>query len=244
MLWVDPAVYQSLEKSEEKTVIHSHLRPCMAHKNCIVVGLVGAIGAGKTTVAECFRASGAKVVSADALVHRLLRQNRIRQSVAAALQVTLPLQELALKKTLASVVFSDEEKRKALEALLHPHVDAEIRKVIRQSESKAATPKRVVVLDIPLLLEADMDQYCDELLYVEAPEGIRLQRLSEHRQWPRGEAERRQRCQLPLQDKKRQCSEIIHNDGDTDRTRSQVQAVYNRLIQDGKGGHRSRAPEK
>ena len=44
-----------------------------------------------------------------------------------------------------------------------------------------------------------------------------------------GELERRQQCQWPLQEKKQRCSLALRNDGGLDRTRREVQALFNRL---------------
>ena len=77
-----------------------------------VIGLLGGIGAGKTTVGRLFGELGADVLAADAMVHRFLRRAAVRARIAAALGQALPEDAAALRQALAARIFSSPEDRR------------------------------------------------------------------------------------------------------------------------------------
>src|ERR1700681_4761490 len=114
----------------------------------IILGLTGSIGMGKSTTAKLFAEAGVPVYDADATVHRLYEGE-----AAAAIEAAFPGTTAAGKVDrikLAARVLDDPEALRRLEAIVHPLVrEAEARFL---SEALAGGAK-VVVLDIPLLLE-------------------------------------------------------------------------------------------
>ena len=191
------------------------------------IGLLGGIGSGKTTVGGLFQDLGADLVSADEIVHRLLRQEGVRKRLAAALGCPLPRGDRALRRFLAERIFRAAEDRRRVEGVLHPLVDREIR---RRLARRATAP--AVVLDVPLLLEAGMTHYCDTLVFVQAPGTVRLSRVEEARGWKPAEVRAREHAQASLAAKRAASDWLIDNGDGLDATRAQVAELWESLVDD------------
>jgi dephospho-CoA kinase len=141
----------------------------------LLVGLTGGIGSGKSTVARLLEERGAVVIEADALARDAIEPgtpgfDRVVQAFGPG--VITP--EGALDRTaLARIVFADAERRRALEAIVHPEV---ARRFAEEVDRYAGTD-RVVVYDVPLLVERGLAPAFDVVLTVAAPEGSRIARV-------------------------------------------------------------------
>jgi dephospho-CoA kinase len=194
-----------------------------------VVGLVGGIGAGKSTVAEEFRRRGGHVVSADPLGHAALREPSIRAAVLRhwGPSVADPDGEID-RKALAVSVFSDERARKELEALVFPWIEARVREEVAAAD---AEPKvRFVLLDAAVMLEAGWNNACDRLVYIHVPRAVRLERLAARRGWSEVEVEARERAQLPLTEKAARADFEVDNSGPLEALGPQVDRVLELLL--------------
>jgi dephospho-CoA kinase len=140
----------------------------------IVIGLTGSIGMGKSTVASQFAAMGAKLCSADAIVHVLLKTDT---RVRAAIKKEFPqafIDGAIDRNVLGKIIFADDQKRKRLEAILHPRVQNIENRFVQKNKQLGT---KVVVLDIPLLFETGGEQRCDVVIVASAPYFIQKQRV-------------------------------------------------------------------
>jgi dephospho-CoA kinase len=150
----------------------------------IVVGLVGRIGAGKSTVARRFAEHGAEVIDADALAHAVLAEPDVVREVVARFGADVVDDAGRVRRgALAAAVFGDGPEQmaalRALEAIVHPRVRRRIRAAL-DAVAAAPTSKgrpHVVVLDVPLLVQAGWDDLCDRLVVVQCDEAVRRARL-------------------------------------------------------------------
>ena len=150
----------------------------------IVVGLVGRMASGKSTVAEMFAALGASVIDADAIAHEVLDEPEVRRAVAARFGPGVLAADGRIDRpALARAVFGDGVEPGALadlEALVHPGVRTRMEAALdahRRAEKAAGGP-RVVVLDVPLLVQAGWAGACDRIVVVECDEAVRRARLA------------------------------------------------------------------
>ena len=118
-------------------------------------------------------------------------------------------------------------KKEILNDIVHPFVKAETHRRLKQIEK--ATPKAVVILDVPLLIEAGMHKELQEVIVVYAPEHIQLQRLMQRDNLSEAEALARIRSQLPIEEKKKVASIVIDNTGSKDKTRQVTLSIYQYL---------------
>lgn len=139
----------------------------------IVIGLTGGIATGKSVLASQFEACGVKVFNADACVHQLLGPNG---TAVAAVEKAFPsavIKGAVDRAALGKIVFADDAKLGALEAILHPFVRAaEIAFVMSQAKQR----KRACVLEIPLLFETGADVLCDIVVTTYCPAFLQEQR--------------------------------------------------------------------
>ena len=132
----------------------------------IILGLTGSVAMGKTTISKIFAEEGIAVHDADATVHKLMaKEGKAYKAVTKAFPTSLDDKGAIDRKHLASIIFTDPDKRALLESILHPLV-AEDRKA--WLGERRANGDKVVVLDIPLLYEVRADKECDAVAVVSA----------------------------------------------------------------------------
>jgi dephospho-CoA kinase len=193
------------------------------------IGLTGGIASGKSLVARIFEELGAAVVDADRIAREVLTPGGPAYGdVVRAFgpEVVRPDGTLD-RKALAARVFADAAARQRLNALTHPHIR---RRMAEESARLAARSDiEVIVLDIPLLLDTTDGRDLDGIVVVYADECVRQQRLVAREGLSEEDARRRMAAQIPLQDKVARADWVIDNNGPPDRTRAQVQAVWEAL---------------
>lgn len=192
----------------------------------IVIGLVGGIGAGKSAVAAILGRLGCLVVDADRDARAAIDRPDIREQLVRWWGPSVLGDDGKVnRKAVASIVFSDPAQRTRLESLVHPVVKAFRGEVIERARSQGM---RGVVIDAPLLFEAQSDKECDAVIFVDTP----LERRLEHvqaRGWDAAELQRRERAQMPLETKKAACHATVVNDGSLDTLAERVTVVFEDL---------------
>ena len=201
----------------------------------IVIGLTGGIASGKSTVAAMFAELGAAIVSADAIAREVVEPGEpALEEIRAAFgpEVLLPDGRLD-RRRLGAIVFADPERRRRLEAILHPRIRARMRE---QIEAAAGTG-RPVVAEIPLLFESPASRaLVDVTVVVYVDREQQLARLISRDGLTPAEAEARLAAQLPLEEKARLADYVIDNRGQLEHTRAQVVRVWEELVQRADGG--------
>lgn len=194
----------------------------------LIVGLTGALGSGKSTVAKLFRRWGAHVIDADRLAHAALRKDsltyrRITKTFGPAiLKANGPID----RKQLADVVFNDARKRKLLERIVHPFVFRKIGSEIRTSRRK------IVVVEIPLLFETGFERFVHRTVVVDAfPEAL-ARRLKTKRGYSSGQIRARIRAQWPMAKKKERSDFVINNNDGISKTVRQARMVWDQLTKE------------
>ncbi len=175
----------------------------------LIVGLTGGIGAGKSTVANMFAQLGALVVDADQLARQAIEPGSIGfDEVVAEFSSKVVKNGDIDRQKLGSIVFKDSEKRKKLEAIIHPKVQEMLAEKINRLD-----PGDILVYEIPLLVETGAAPKFDYIITVEADIENRLDRLFE-RGMDEDEAERRIAAQASQTEREAIANRVIINDGD------------------------------
>jgi dephospho-CoA kinase len=175
-----------------------------------VVGLTGGIGAGKSTVSARLAAKGAVVVDADAVVKELqARGTPVFDAIVERFgpEVVGPDGELD-RPALAAVVFGDPEALADLNALVWPAVGEEMFR--RMADHQGSD--RVVVLDVPLLVESGRYQAAG-VIVVDAPVEVAIERLVRDRGMTEEEARARMARQVSREDRLAKADFVIDNAG-------------------------------
>lgn len=171
-----------------------------------VIGLTGGIGMGKSTLALQLARLGAKICSADAIVHQLLGQDGEAVDAVGALFPTVVKDGAVDRKALGAIVFADKEQLKRLEQVLHPLVVAAENHFVWEQRRLGA---KLVVLDIPLLFETGADARCDVTLTVSAPPFLQRQRVLKRASMSEEKFLRIVRSQMPDREKRRRSDKVV-----------------------------------
>jgi dephospho-CoA kinase len=192
-----------------------------------VIGLVGGIGAGKSQVARAMEDLGFAVIDSDKEAKAALDRPEVRERLVKwwGDRVLEPTGRVD-RKRVAEIVFSDPAQRTRLEELVHPLVKLRRSELVARAMADGALG---VVVDAPLLLEAGVDQECDYVVFVDAPLEVRETRVR-GRGWQAGELARREKAQLPLEEKRRRADITIVNDGSMEVLAGRVRAMLTRLM--------------
>jgi dephospho-CoA kinase len=193
----------------------------------IVIGVLGGIASGKSTVARLLAGTGGVVLDADAMVSEELASPQLRQRLLAAFGGGIFTPDGRVdRQALSQLVFASPEARSRLEGWVHPRVRARIRAGLEEARAQGRNP---LVLDVPLLLENDADHglasRCDFLVFVDADPKLRDRRAVEARGWAAGEVARREGAQMPLADKAARARHVVRNQGDRAALEESVHAI-------------------
>ncbi|MBA4541567.1 MULTISPECIES: dephospho-CoA kinase [Thermoactinomyces] len=195
----------------------------------MLLGLTGSIATGKSTVAEMLKRRGAVVVDADQVARKVVEPgslglNRIKETFGSEM---LTADGQLDRAKLGELVFADEEARLRLNALLHPLIMDEMKRMTAESLDK--NPKSIVIWDVPLLIEENLTQFVEQVIVVYVPQAIQLKRLMERNHLTKTEAIKRMQSQLSIEEKKKVADYIIDNSGSLEETERQVDQLWRYL---------------
>lgn len=192
-------------------------------------GLTGGIASGKSTVSALFKKWGALVIDADEISRSALKKDSpcFSDTVEAFGESILRENGEIDRRALGALVFSDESKRQRLNGIIHPYVEREIER--RSAEAYAAEPARLILWDVPLLLESASGKKVDKILVVTAEEKLRISRICKRDKLSPAEAVKRIRSQMPETQKRLLADYVIENNGSLKELKQQAREVYERL---------------
>ena len=186
-----------------------------------IIGLTGGIASGKTGASEYLGSLGLGVVDADVISRALTAPGgaalpAIRERFGDG--VFTASGELD-RRALGDIVFSDADRKKELEGIIHPMVQKQALEAIRD----AAEP--IVVLSVPLLFETGMDVLCDEVWVMSVERDAQIMRVMARDRLTREQAIRRIESQMSQEARESRADVVIRTDRDVSETRSQLSAL-------------------
>ncbi len=192
---------------------------------------------GKTTVLRFFKKSGAYIINADTVVHKLLKNRSIikklvilfgkdiliKKNQAAVKQVS---RVSINKKLMADIIFDNPQKRKAVEKIFHPEVIKTAKKIKKEILNK--NRNAIIVFEVPLLFEKGYGNIFDKIIVVYCSKAKAIKRLMQ-KGFSKEQAIMRMRVQMPISRKKTSADFLINNNSDISCTKSQVEVIFNKL---------------
>lgn len=194
----------------------------------MVIGLTGGIASGKSTVATMLRKANIPVVDADELAHFATRSNSpILKDVARVFGNDIIAPDGTLdRKKLADIVFCDDNKRKILEALLHPIVKALSKERLKQLEQDG---HKIAVYMAPLIFETNLYNDMAKTILVVADRTIVLERAALRDQSTHEQVQRRLNAQFDDMKKRAMADVIVENNGTLDDLYENLQHAWHIL---------------
>ena len=162
------------------------------------IALTGGIACGKSLLAKYLNDLGVETLDADDIVHELVPEEERRR--------------------IADEIFRNPEKRKELEARLHPLVRARL-------AAFASQPSTLRIEIIPLLFECHWEADYDIIICVSSPRHLQVDRLTSLRGYTEEQAEARLAAQLPVEEKAARSDYVILNDGSAENLMENAQRL-------------------
>jgi dephospho-CoA kinase len=170
-----------------------------------VVGLTGDVGAGKSVLSQIWRGMGANVINSDEAAKRQWERPDVIRLATDRWGPGIIRDGIPDYRWIAERAFSSREENDFTNSLIHPHVKAEISRLV-------SAMRGLIVVEIPLLFESGSLNSADRIIYVTAPEEARAARNSS-RGWDREEIARRERFLMDSGEKAGMSDTVLHNDG-------------------------------
>ena len=204
----------------------------MAKCSTPVLGILGAVASGKSTVAGLLARHGGVVIDADQIGHEVLEESEVKAALRRGFGEKIFGEDGTVnRKALAGEVFGNPAELSRLNSIVHPTIVRRIEEQIKNTRRMPHVP--FIVLDAALLLETGLhERFCDALVFVEADCSACLQRAVEERGWQEQELERRQGSQMPLEAKKELADFVIDNSGTVQDLALAVERVLGDVLAD------------
>lgn len=194
-----------------------------------IIGILGGIASGKSTVAAEFGKLGCKVIDADKIAHELFGEDDIKQRVVESFGPDILDEAGEIDRAkLAEIVFSDAEKLSTLNGIVHPPVLERTEQLIEQYNSQDEV--KAIVVDMPLLVEAGFEKRCDRLIFVDCEEKIRGDRAQKMGLFDKNKLKMRENFQISLDIKAGIAENTISNSSDCEALVKQVIKIFSEIL--------------
>jgi dephospho-CoA kinase len=193
------------------------------------VGLTGSIAVGKSFVVSVFAELGCHVLDADKTAREVVLPGAPGLKAVAETFGTDVLREDGTldRERMASIVFTDEEKRQRLNHILHPFIIARQDEILREWE--AEDPNGIGIVDAALMIESGGYKRFDKLIVVHCRPEVQLERLMLRNNLTLEEARRRIASQMPQEEKQKYADYLIDTSDGFEPTRKRTIEVYKEL---------------
>ncbi len=199
-----------------------------------VIGIVGGIGSGKSTVAREFLRQGCGMVNADEINHKVLQRKEIVDVLVSwwggeILDSTGHIDRHAVSK----IAINEPKQLKRLTDLVHPIIlDLQVKLIEKLKKDENI---KAIVLDVPLLIEIEWQGKCDYLVYIEVSDAIRHDRLAKERGWSEEKIKNLENLQISLDIKAEMSDYIVHSNSCISNLASQIDVILPKMLERFKG---------
>jgi len=191
------------------------------------IAIAGNIASGKTTVEKVFQECGYNVLDTDKIGHDILASDVRLEIIKAFEGEDISNGDEIDRKKLGDVVFSSYHARKKLENIVHPIIRTRLEEYFYQHNDD-----EVILVAIPLVFEAKMEDLFDKIIFVFADDEIRLERLMARNNLSQADAMKRINSQMSQFMKLEESDYVFHNNGTLDNLRNQVKDFVKKILKE------------
>ncbi|MBN1360539.1 MAG: dephospho-CoA kinase [Sedimentisphaerales bacterium] len=190
-----------------------------------LIGIVGGIASGKSTVAAEFERLGCALIDADALARSALGEPAVREALVRRFGPSILNAAGQIdRRGLAQCAFADAEAVAALNAIVHPPVMRRVEELIAHYEHSESVP--AIVLDVPLLVEVGWAERCDRLVFVDSRWERRVERARRKNGLNETDIKIRENFQISLDTKADLADNTIDNNSGFSALVRQIQDIF------------------
>ena len=194
-------------------------------KHILKIGVTGGIGSGKTAVCSIFAHLGVPVLFADDIAKELSStDSAIRKRLIALLGESAFQTDGSLNRSfIASEIFSNKSLKQKIESIIHPRIEKEIDRRIKELADRE---QLIVIVEAALIYEAGLHKKLDAVVVVDAAESERISRVRKRDVISEDAVRSRMTAQLDVKKKLEKADYIIYNNGTLEELESKVQFLY------------------
>jgi dephospho-CoA kinase len=197
-----------------------------------IIGILGGIASGKSTVAAQLARLGCNVIDADDIAHRLLDEASVRDEVVALFgDAILDSEKRIDRQELAKIVFADADKLSSLNKIIHPLVLRKTEELIEQYNKQSFV--KAIVLDMPLLVEVGWANRCDKLVFVDCRAQLRADRARKMGFFDENQVNSRENFQISLDKKAGLADNTVDNNSGFSALVRQVTDIFSHIVGNG-----------
>ena len=197
-----------------------------------IIGILGGICSGKSTVAAQFAKLGCAVIDADSIAHEMLEEKAVKEKIINLFGSSILNREGKIdRKRVADIAFTDTSKLNRLNSIIHPAVLQRIERLIKEIDRLPEV--KAIVLDMPLLLEVGWEKRCDSLIFIDCCAEKRLERAPQIGLFNENQLKIRENFQISLDKKAAIAENTIDNNKDLDSLAKQVAEFFSNIMVSG-----------
>lgn len=188
-----------------------------------IIGITGSSGAGKSTVCEIIEdLYDVCIINADQIAKELSRKgSSYVAGIANIFGKTILTEEGELnRKKLADMIYTDDTKRKMLNGYTFNHITKKVKKILEE------TDKKLVIIDAPLLFEAELDKVCDYSIAIISRKDLQIERICKRDGVSKEVAEKRLAIQEDNEFFKQRCDFVIENNDRIEDIKKQIEKSH------------------
>lgn len=189
-----------------------------------IIGLTGGIGSGKSTVAKILEKMGYSVYYSDDRAKEIVYEDPHKQKIIKLLGEKSYENGVYNRNWIAEQIFNDDEKRLALNQIIHPAVKKDFEEWVIQQKSKLGFKETA------LLFELNLDENCDKSILVTADESVRIRRVMERDGKTKEEVLQIISKQMPESDKVKRADFTVLNNGEKEELYQLIEEIINQIL--------------
>lgn len=191
----------------------------------MILGITGGIASGKSTVSAYLRSKNIPIVDADAISHKVMGKGKpVLKIIEEEFGTQFFVDGRLDRQLLGQYCFQDEKRVEKLNSIVHPFIFEEMEKQLQEHKDAP-----IVVLDAPLLIEAELYKQCDKVMVVTCSRGKRITRAIKRSNLPKLEIRKRMKQQIPESERLKYADYVIKNNSTLEKTFLQVDKVLKEL---------------
>ena len=190
-----------------------------------VIGLIGGIGSGKSSVSAILHSLGVEIIDADKVGHEAYTPNSEGWKKVISVfgqDIVGPENEIDRKK-LGGIVFSDPSEMEKLNKLMHPIIHNLVEEKIKLLSNQGV---KVVVLEAAILIEANWQDLTDEIWLAKANQEVVIERVQLRNNFTREEIIKRIQSQMSNDEREKHSDIVIDNNGTIEQLEEKVKTLW------------------